>query len=78
MTDETEAEETIEVDVEPRGLILDTPDGQLAIPCLDTLAEALGETPLAFWANEKGLFWLTPRRRWESMEVDTGPKRLRN
>lgn len=78
MTDETEAEETIEVDVEPRELILDTPDGQLAIPCLETLAEALGETPLAFWANEKGLFWLTPRRRWESIEVDTGPKRLRN
>jgi hypothetical protein len=29
---------------------------------------------LAFWSREKGLMWLTPKRRWEPLEVDSGPK----
>lgn len=73
MTDETEDEDLIEV-AEPRGIIFDIPDGQIAIPDLDALADVLGETPLAFWAHEKGLLWLTPKRRWESLELDSRPQ----
>lgn len=73
MTDETEDEDLIEV-AEPRGIIFDIPDGQIAIPDLDALAEILGETPTALWASDKGVFWLTSRRRWESLELETGPK----
>ena len=73
MTDDTEE---LEVDVEledddsgPRGVMFDVPDGQIMIPCLDTLAEVLGEHPAAYWATDKGLFFLSSQRRWESVEV---------
>ena len=52
----------------------DVPDGQIMIPCLDSLAEVLGYVPAAYWASDKGLFCLTPKRRWESLEADSGPK----
>lgn len=79
MTGETESEELdIEFEAaEPRTVMFDVPDGQIMVPCLDSLAEVLGDVPLAFWANDKGLFWLTPRRRWESLEIDLGPKPIR-
>jgi hypothetical protein len=72
-----EGEEEIESEFEeaqPRTVMFDVPEGQIMIPCLDSLAEALGDVPLAFWAHEKGLMWLTPKRRWEPLEADTGPK----
>jgi hypothetical protein len=76
MTDEAD-DEDLEIEFEeaqPRDIMFDVPNGQIMIPCLDSLAEALGDVPLAFWAREKGLMWLTPKRRWEPLEVDSGPK----
>ena len=71
-----EGEEELEIEFEeaqPRAVMFDVPDGQIMIPDLDALAEALGDVPLAFWAHEKGLMWLTPKRRWEPLEADSGP-----
>lgn len=80
MIDETESEELdIEFEAaEPRAVTFDVPEGQIVIPDIDALAEALGDVPLAFWAHEKGLLWPTPRRRWESIDIsDAGPKPVR-
>jgi hypothetical protein len=76
MTDETDDEE-LDIEFEeatPRAVMFDVPDGQIMIPCLDSLSEVLGYAPAAFWANDKGLFCLTPKRRWEPLEQDSGPK----
>ena len=76
MTDETD-DEDLDIEFEeaqPRAVMFDVPEGQIMIPCLDSLAEALGDAPLALWAHEKGLMWLTPKRRWEPLEADSGPK----
>jgi hypothetical protein len=76
MTDETD-DEGLDIEFEeatPRAAMFDVPEGQIMIPCLDSLAEALGDVPLALWAHEKGLMWLTPKLRWGPLEADSGPK----
>ena len=76
MTDETD-DEDLDIEFEeatPRAVMFDVPEGQIMIPCLDSLAEVLGYVPTAIWANDKGVFLLTPKRRWEPLEADTGPK----
>lgn len=78
MTDEGEDAEFEFEEAQPRAVMFDVPEGQIMIPDLDALAEALGDVPLAFWAHEKGLLWLTPKRRWESIDLsDAGPKPVR-
>lgn len=75
MSDEGEEELEFEFEeAQPRAVVLDVPDGQVLIPDLDALAELLGYMPAAMWANDKGVFLLTPKRRWEPLEADSGPK----
>lgn len=84
MTDETEDEgEELDIEFEPeeeaapQPFILDVPDGQILIPDGARLAEVLGEQPAMIWATDKGVYWLTHKRRWENVEVELGPKPVR-
>lgn len=76
MTDDAETEdEGLEVDyTPPEPVRLDTPEGAFIVPCMDTLAEVLGETPAILWATDKGLSWLTSQRRWENVEASHAAK----
>jgi CHASE2 domain-containing sensor protein len=74
MSEEGEEAEFELEEAQPRAVMFDVPEGQIMVPDLDALAEALGDAPLALWAHEKGLLWLTPKRRWEPVDVDSGPK----
>lgn len=70
MTDETEDqdEQFIEVD-EPQSLMIPAGEGAIAVPCLDSLSEALGAVPLAFQTDGNGgFYWLTPELKWLPVE----------
>lgn len=53
---DAEDDDIIEV-AEPTSLMIPAGDGAIAIPCLDSLAEALGEYPLAFQTDGSGGLW---------------------
>lgn len=84
MSDEAEGEDAeLDIEFEPEDddaaqpFILDVPDGQVLILDGSRLAEVLGEKPAMIWATDKGVYWLTPKRRWENVEIELGPKPVR-
>lgn len=69
---DAEDDDIIEV-AEPTSLMIPAGEGAIAIPCLDSLAEALGEYPLAFMASGDGaFFWMGKDLRWQSVERKAG------
>lgn len=66
MTDETETEYEF---TPPEPSMIHFPSGTYVVPDFDALAELLGGPVVALCATDAGLFYLSPSRRWESVEA---------
>ena len=76
MTDETEGEYEVEV-AQPDPAMIHFPSGTYVVPDFDALGELLGSPVVALCATDAGLFYLSPARRWEPVELQAKPASVR-
>jgi len=70
MSDDEIEDEDAEVEfTQSEQIILSTAESAAYIPCHVSMAEALGGEVLAYQLTAHGLYWLTPQRRWENVEM---------